>query len=195
MFSVRRAAYYLFAASLSCLTACSAPPDKEIHQAQGALDAARAAGAEQYAREEFAAAQEALRRAADAVGERDYRLALSHALDSRERAETAAKEAGDQKAAARTAADRAVAAASTVLVDLRAKVKAADSAARPAPRTLVDARQTLSDTHRALQETRAVYERGDYARSLEDAKAVSERIETALRVLQAAPRTPAARRR
>ena len=31
---------------------CGDPPDKELHQAQGAIDAARAAGAEQYAVEE-----------------------------------------------------------------------------------------------------------------------------------------------
>ena len=66
------------------------PPDKEMQQAQGAIDAARAAGADQYAHEEFAAAQEALTHANEAVEQRDYRLALNHALDSRERAQNAA---------------------------------------------------------------------------------------------------------
>ena len=39
--------------------------------------------------------------------QRDYRLALNHALDSRERAQNAAKQAADGKAAARAEADRA----------------------------------------------------------------------------------------
>src|SRR5215472_16480734 len=81
--------------------ACDNPPEKEIDQAQGAIDAARAAGADQYAREEFEAAQEALKHANVAVSERDYRLALNYALDSRTQAQNAAKNAADQKAKAR----------------------------------------------------------------------------------------------
>jgi len=57
-----------------------------MDQAQGALDAARAAGAERYATAEYQAAATALKNAQDAVAQRDYRLALNHALDSRERA-------------------------------------------------------------------------------------------------------------
>ena len=74
----------LVATCLLATVACSAPPEKEIQQAKVAIEAAKTAGAEQYAREEFAAAKEALTRADEAVTERDYRLALSHALDSRE---------------------------------------------------------------------------------------------------------------
>ena len=73
--------------------ACGDPPDKEMQQAQGAIDAARAAGADQYARDEFTAAEDALKRAHEAVDQRDYRQALNNALDARERAQTAAKEA------------------------------------------------------------------------------------------------------
>ena len=75
------------------LAACAEPPTREISQAQGALDAARAAGAEAYARTEFQAADAALKKAHDAVAERDYRQALSFALDAREQARTAAREA------------------------------------------------------------------------------------------------------
>ena len=89
-------------------SACTHPPDKEMQQAQGAIDAARAAGADQYGRDEFAAAEEALRNAHEAVAQRDYRLALNDALDSRERAQNAAKEAAHNKAAARADADRAL---------------------------------------------------------------------------------------
>src|SRR4029077_14429983 len=54
------------------------PPDKEMQQAQSAIDAARTGGADQYARDEFTAAQDALKRAQEAVTERDYRLALNN---------------------------------------------------------------------------------------------------------------------
>ena len=66
------------------IVACGEPPNKELHQAQGAIDAARAAGAAVYAPEELKGAVDALTHAQEAVGQRDYRLALNHALDSRE---------------------------------------------------------------------------------------------------------------
>ncbi len=44
-------------------TACGDdPPSKEMQQAQSAIETARAAGAERYARDEFAAAEDALKR-------------------------------------------------------------------------------------------------------------------------------------
>ena len=77
-------AWALLALLVLFTTACGGdPPDKEMQQAQGAIDAARAAGAAVYATEELAAAQLALTRAEEAVSARDYRLALNHALDSR----------------------------------------------------------------------------------------------------------------
>ena len=54
------------AAALLCL-ACAEPPNKEMDQAQGAIDAARAAGADRYATTEYAAATDALKNANEAV--------------------------------------------------------------------------------------------------------------------------------
>src|SRR2546428_14104665 len=99
-----------------------------MQRAQAAIDAARAAGADQYAREDFAAAQEALKHAREAVDQHDYRLALNYALDSRERAQSAAKLAADQKATARTDAGRTLADASAALAEARGKPKAAEAA-------------------------------------------------------------------
>src|ERR1043165_445912 len=62
------------------VTACGDPPNKEMDQAQGAIDAARAAGADRYAATEYTAATDALKRSQDAVGQRDYRQALNEAL-------------------------------------------------------------------------------------------------------------------
>src|SRR5947207_13888678 len=90
--------------ALSSFACGGDPPDKEIQQAQDAIDKARAAGADRYAVEEYTAAVEALKNAHAAVDQRDYRLALNNALDSRERADNAAKLAIDGKAAAKSAA-------------------------------------------------------------------------------------------
>src|SRR4051794_3772690 len=94
---------------------CAEPPNKEMNQAQGAIDAARAAGADKFATAEFTAAVEALKRSDEAVATGDYRQALSHAIDSRERAQNAAKMAVDGRADARGHAERAVAEVATLL--------------------------------------------------------------------------------
>src|SRR5689334_25094584 len=108
MSSLRRLFLSLAVVAAIAGAACGDPPDKEIQQAQGAIDAARAAGADQYARDEFTAALDALKRSHDAVEQRDYRQALNAALDARERAQTAAKQAVDAKATARADADKAL---------------------------------------------------------------------------------------
>ena len=187
--SVRVLACALFTAA-----ACGNPPDKEIQQAQGALDAARAAGAGQYAHDEFAAAQDALKHAHEAVDERDYRLALNHALDSRERAQNAAKEAANHQAMARTDAYRAIAGASAALEGARANLKTAELAHAPA-RSLAAARRIIADVDEILQKARAAFDRGDYlavAGSLGDAQS---RLLATTRDLEALARPAGKRRR
>src|SRR5262245_28271359 len=87
--------------SVLSVSACATPPTREMDQAQGAIDTARAAGADRYAAEEYRGAVDALKQAQDAVEQRDYRLALNHALDSRERAQAAAKHAAESQATLR----------------------------------------------------------------------------------------------
>src|SRR5262245_63937587 len=101
----RRFVLPLSLAAMLIASACGEPPDKEIQQAQGAIEAAKEVGADEYAHDEFSAAQAALKNANDAVEQRDYRLALNHALDARDRAKTAARQAVDRKSAARVDAD------------------------------------------------------------------------------------------
>src|SRR5438552_16737193 len=108
MSSARRFPLSLALVAALAATACGDPPDKEMQQAQGAIDAARAAGADQYAHDEFAAAQDALKRSHEAVDQRDYRQALNTALDARERAQTAAHESVNTKAIARAHATKAI---------------------------------------------------------------------------------------
>ena len=102
---------------------CAEPPNKEMNQAQGAIDAARAAGADKFAAAEFTAATDALKRSEDAVAAGDYRLALNHAIDSRERAANAAKLAVEGRADARGEAERAIAEVATLLARAQTQLK------------------------------------------------------------------------
>jgi Domain of unknown function (DUF4398) len=121
--------------SVFLTVACSEPPNKELHQAQGAIDAARSAGAAVYAPEELKGAVDALNRAQDAVGQRDYRLALNHALDSRERAQAAAKRAADERATVRSDAERLLADTTAAISVATVRLRAAEDAHTPAEGT------------------------------------------------------------
>jgi hypothetical protein len=156
-------------------TACGDPPVKEIQQAQGAIDTARAAGADQYAREEFTAAEEALKRAQVAVEQRDYRQALNSALDARERAQTAAKDTVNHKATARADAERALIDAQAALADARARLRAAE-AARASAKTLAAARRAVSSEETAVQKARTTFDAGDYLGSIDLASHASSRL-------------------
>lgn len=147
----------LAACLLLCLSsiaaACGAPPSKELHQAQGAIDAARAAGADTYAVEDYTAAVDALARAEEAVRQRDYRLALSQALDSRESAQTAAKVAASQKAAVRSEAERMLAEATAAIAQAGARQKAdrlPKGAAQALAAAIAAARAAIDDAGKAL---------------------------------------------
>ena len=169
------------------------PPDKEIQQAQSAIDTARAAGADKYAAEEYAAAVTALANAKAAVEQRDYRLALNGALDSRERAENAAAQAAEGQAAARTAAERALAAATAAVSAGYAKVKAAGTAHLPA-RTLADARTAVTDAEQRVQEARTAIRNGDYDTAMTAASAATQAIKAATDRIEAAAAPPGRRR-
>ena len=174
------------------LAACAAPPQKEMDQAEGAIVTARAAGAAQYATEEFAAAETALRRSHEAAGQRDYRQALNHALDARERAQTAAREAADKKALARGQAERAITAAELALATAQQRVQANASPAggrrQPAPivAALKSLRTEVEVTGKALQEARSHLQAQRYDEAITAAVPLPERIRTATAAYDAA---------
>lgn len=140
--------------------ACAEPPQKEISRAEGAIDAAKAAGAETYATEEFTNALRALERSRAAVDESDYRQALSHALDAFEQAELAAGTAATQKAKARGDLDARLSELSASLGDLEPKLEMAAAAKVPDAR-LKAPRTALASLERALQEARSDSDNGD----------------------------------
>ena len=182
------------AAALLC-AACAAPPNKEMDQAQGAIDAARAAGADRYATTEYSAATEALKNANDAVGVGDYRLALNFALESRERAQNAARGAADAKARVRAEVEHGITEITAVIAQARSRLMAAERA-RVARRLLQAPRADLTAAEAALQKAGEAVGAEDYLLAREALNGVKERVTAALMAINQtmAPRTAARRR-
>jgi hypothetical protein len=178
--------------------ACSAPPQREIDAAERAVHAARGAGAAEYASESFNAATAALSAARDAVAQRDYRLALSRALDARERAQQAEKQAADGKATARTESEAAIRAVVTALQELDQKLEGATRASVPA-RDLKTARATVEAAGATLQKARAALADGNYLQARDALKTTRDDIAAEIRALNesisARPPRPARRQR
>jgi hypothetical protein len=159
---------FLLCIALVCVAmaaaACGDPPTREMDQAQGAIDAARAAGADRYAKEEYQAAVSALKSAQDAVAQRDYRLALNHAIDSRERAQAAARLAADQQAAMRSASERRLGEVTALLAHANQRLAAAE-AARVPRRSLNAPRAGIAAADTSLQKAGTQINEGDYQAS------------------------------
>jgi hypothetical protein len=182
---MRRA--WAFLALLVLFTAACGgdPPEREMQQAQDAIDAALAAGADVYAAEELTAAEAALTRAGVAVSARDYRLALNHALDSRQRAHNAAKLAADNMAAARVEAERSITLATTGVDGMRTRLKQSDVPRLPS-RTVAAVRASVVEADKRVQEARTALDRGDVKAAQAAAAAANDTLSAASRELEAA---------
>ena len=179
---------------VSALVACAEPPNKEMNQAQGAIDAAKSAGAEQFAETELAAAVQALRRSEAAVSQRDYRQALNNAIESREQAQAAAKAAVEARARARGDVEALLAEATTLLAQARARLRDADQLRVPR-RATQDARQIIEAAQTTVQNARTALNKDDYARARKVLEGVSARIHTAISQIEDASDAGGARRR
>lgn len=183
---LRRPLAPLAVAAALALAACGGePPDKEIQQAQNAIETAKDIGADQYAPEEFKAAQDALAHANEAVAQRDYRLALNHALDARDRAQTAARQTAARKATARIDAERALGRVNVALATAHAKLKTAE-AAHVSPRLLAGPRRTMATAETSVQKARAAMEHNDFPAVVAAANAATPRLQAVVRDLDAA---------
>jgi flagellar hook-basal body complex protein FliE len=166
------------------LTACAEPPNKEMDQAQGAIDAARAAGADRYASGEFTAATDGLKRAQDAVTQGDYRQALNEALDSREHAQNAAREAAETRAQLRGEVERDMAQIAALIAEANTRLAAAGRTRTP--RRVVDAsRKELAAVNEPVQKAGAAMKADDYLAARTALQGVRARIEGALKALEA----------
>ena len=186
----RRLALVILVLSASC----GEPPNKEINQAQGAIDAARAAGADRFAATEFAAATDALKRAEQAVAAGDYRLALNHAIDSRERAQSSAKMAVEGRADARGQAERAIAEVATLISRAQAQLKDPDIV-RLNGRTLRQPRATVAAAEKMLQEARSALAGENYAAVTATLNGAAANLQAALTEIDAVASPLSSRRK
>lgn len=173
---------------------CSEPPQKEIDQAQTALDLARAGGADKYATAWYNDAASALQKARVAVDQRDYRLALNYAIESRQRAHDAIRQAADGKARAQRAAEAIVIDISTRASTLQGRVKAAEAARAPA-KDLRNAREAMTTAQTRLQEARTLIGAGNYEGAIETLTEVRGNLDAAIGEVERIPQRPARKRR
>lgn len=177
------------------VSSCAEPPHKEMDQAQGAIDAARAAGAERYAASEYSAATTALNNANDAVTARDYRLALNHALESREHAQNAAREAANTKAQVRADVERTMADIAALLARANTRLAAARRGRRVPARALRQPEEDIAAANADVQKAGEAIKADDYLTARSVLEGVKPRIEKALATLDAALAPPSSRRR
>jgi hypothetical protein len=165
-----------------------------MNQAQGAIDAARSAGADKFATAELTAALDALKRSEEAATAGDYRQALNHALDSRERAQNAAKMAVDGRANARGQAEGAVAELATLLSRANAQLKALDD--RRLNGRLRAPKATVAAAEQKLQDARTALKTEDYPTVTKAINGAAADLQAALKAIDAvaSPR-PASRKR
>jgi hypothetical protein len=154
---------------------CAAPPNKELEQAHNAMTAAREAGAERFAPDEIAAADRELKLASQAVDARDYRLALNHALESREQAEAAARFATETRARLRRDGEQSIAESTALIASTRARLDGPKAAPIPR-RTRQAARQTLTELEEALQEADAALRKEDFTAAEPILASVKQRL-------------------
>jgi hypothetical protein len=180
-----RATVLICLLAASVFAACAAPPNKEIGDAQAALAAARAAGAERYAPTTYQAAATAYKLANDAVMAGDYRLALNRALESRDQAQTAARESADEQKRARDETERALLDMATLLSEAGSKADEAERARVPR-RVVREARQVLAEVNDDVQKAGTAIKAEDYATAQPLLIAVKARLEKIIATLTAA---------
>lgn len=173
---------------------CADPPHKEMDQAQGAIDAARAAGAEQYAATEYAAATQALKQSNEAVTARDYRLALNYALESREQAQNAARTAADTRAKLRGDVERSIAEAKSLIAQARARMDGPSGAQIPRG-TRRTAQQRLKQLEGEVQKADASLQAEKYTEAERLLTGVRQQIQAVVTTISRGPSSQSPRRR
>jgi hypothetical protein len=182
------------------LCGCSQPPLKEIDAAGELLARARADGAARYAPDRLAEAEAAMALAHKKVEEKDYRGALSAALDAADKARQASSATTAALAAARHGAEKALAAARSALTRADEIRKRAAAAGVP-DRVFAEPARAGQDVRRRAENVAAALEKDDLAEAQRQAPELTkraaelpERYQAAQRRWQSArgrPRAPA----
>ncbi|HEV8394690.1 MAG TPA: DUF4398 domain-containing protein [Vicinamibacterales bacterium] len=188
-----RAATWLCALLALCAAAagCAEPPTREIDQAQAAIEVAVSAGAERFAPADLTAARTALTQARDAVGQRDFKQALAHALDSRERAQTATRAAGDARAVLKRDAQAAL--AEVLALQARAQRLITIASSGPARARARRARPLQARLTASVQEARAWVEAGDDIKASEALPGLKTDLERLVAELEERPAAQSSR--
>ena len=168
---------------------CSAPPQKEIDQAQTAVDLARTAGADMFAAADYTAAAAGLQKARAAVDQRDYRLALSYAIDARQRAQDAIRQATEGKASAQRATNALITDVTARVNQLQARLGTAEAAHVPA-KELRAPRAVVAEVQKDLQEARTEIGVGNYDKAGEILTAVRKKLDAAIYDVENIPPRP-----
>jgi hypothetical protein len=174
------------ASLLLFVTGCSEPPRKEIDQAQAAVDLARTAGAELLAAEDYAAATSGVQKARDAVEQRDYRLALSYAIDARHRAQDAVHDATEARKRAQHDIEALYSEVATRANSLQTLLRAAE-AARVKPKDLRAAQATLAEARTALQEASTAITLGKFEQGSKVLADVRGKLDPAIAEIEKIP--------
>lgn len=163
---MRRVCAWGLAVALCFMAGCSEPPTKEHDQAVSSIAAARAAGAATYSADELAAADASLKRYDALVAQRDYKQALSSALDARDRGFEAAKAATTKQTELRKEAGQLLAGLDAALLVADTRLKTTRTAANA--RRLDRLRQTRKSTPAAMQDARTLLDGGDLTKAVKN---------------------------
>jgi hypothetical protein len=177
---------------LVALAGCSEPPQKEIDEAKSAIDAARAAGADQYASAEFSGATATLDKARASVDERDYRQALSYAIDARQRAIEASRLVPEARARLKAAAETELKLANDSVAHLDSALRAAGDAGVRA-QDLRRAHDALVAARQVLQEARTTLDARKYAEANAMLRGVREKLDAEAKSVSSIPQRPRAK--
>jgi hypothetical protein len=153
------------------LCSCEQPPNKEIAAAEKQLEEARRAGADQYAPARVQEADAAIRDAHRKVDEKDYRGALSSAMDAAEKARSAVKAAAAAKSLARGAAETAQAEA-RVMLDEAAQIRQEAAKSKVPDVAFEELEPRTRKVNEDLEAVSAILERGDLLEAQRAAAAV-----------------------
>ena len=186
-----RAATWLCAVLALC-AACGEPPTKEIDQAQAAVEVAISAGAERFAPDDLAAARTALVQSRDAVAQRDYKLALSHALTGRERAQTATRNTAEARATLKRNTQATL--AEVLALQARAQRLITTAPAGAARTRARRARPALARLGTSVQEARAAVEAGDDIKASEALPGVKSALELVIQEVEGRAAAQSSRR-
>jgi len=123
--------------------------------------------------------RKALKNAQDAVAQRDYRLALNYALDGRDRAQRAAKEAATQQAVLRSASERRLGEVTASLDQAKRQLKVAEGARVPR-RSLAAARAAIAEAEESLQKAGTSIQESNYNVSQEELAESARKLQSAM---------------